>query len=78
MKRCLIPDDDRALPILPSSRVRANRWMVDVAHDAMQGPVSAIRAVPGAVLLDVEMPRGTGIDAPHSLLLTLLAHDHGS
>jgi two-component system response regulator CpxR len=50
--RLLIADDDRALSLLLSTRLRTMGWTVDVAHDAMQ-----------ALMFDIAMPGGTGIEA---------------
>ena len=41
--KLLIADDDRALSLLLSTRLRAKGWTVDVAHDAMQALMFAMR-----------------------------------
>jgi DNA-binding response OmpR family regulator len=61
--KLLIADDDRALSLLLSTRLRAKGWTVDVAHDAMQALMFAMRSSPDAIMLDIAMPGGTGIDA---------------
>ena len=61
--RLLIADDDRALSALLSTRLRALGWTVDVAHDAMQALMFAVRSAPDVIMLDIAMPGGTGIEA---------------
>ena len=61
--RLLIADDDRALSVLLSTRLRALGWTVDVAHDAMQALMFAVRSAPDVIMLDIAMPGGTGIEA---------------
>jgi CheY-like chemotaxis protein len=38
-----------------------------VAHDAMQALMGAVRSLPDAIVLDVHMPGGTGIEALRKL-----------
>jgi DNA-binding response OmpR family regulator len=61
--KLLIAEDDRALALLLSTRLREKGWVVDLAHDAMQALMFAMRSVPDAIMLDIAMPGGTGIDA---------------
>jgi CheY-like chemotaxis protein len=61
--KLLIADDDRVLALLLSTRLRAKGWKVDVAHDAMQALMFAMRTAPDAIVLDIAMPGGTGFDA---------------
>ena len=65
--KLLIADDDRILTHLLSSRLRTLGWKVTVAHDAMQALMFAMRIVPDAILLDIDMPGGTGIEAIRKL-----------
>lgn len=58
----LIADDDRVHVQLVSSRLKKLGFDVAVAFDAMQAFTIAIRTGPAAVLLDVNMPGGTGIE----------------
>lgn len=58
----LIADDDRVHVQLVSSRLKKLGINVAVAFDAMQAFTLAIRTVPTAVLLDVNMPGGTGFE----------------
>jgi DNA-binding response OmpR family regulator len=68
--KLLIADDDRALALLLSTRLRAKGWTVDIAHDAMQALMFAIRSSPDAIMLDIAMPGGTGIDALKKLKMS--------
>ena len=65
MKRLklLIADDDRVLSQILSTRLGAKGWTVQVAYDAMQAVMFAMRSMPDAIVLDVHMPGGTGIAA---------------
>jgi DNA-binding response OmpR family regulator len=68
--KLLIADDDRALALLLSTRLHAKGWTVDVAHDAMQALMFAMRSSPDAIMLDIAMPGGTGIDALKKLKMS--------
>jgi DNA-binding response OmpR family regulator len=68
--KLLIADDDRALSLLLSTRLRAKGWSVEIAHDAMQALMFAIRSAPHAIMLDIAMPGGTGIDALKKLKMS--------
>jgi DNA-binding response OmpR family regulator len=65
--KLLIADDDRVLTHLLSSRLRTKGWTVTVAADAMQTMMFAMRTQPDAILLDINMPGGTGIEALRKL-----------
>ena len=68
--KLLIADDDRALALLLSTRLHAKGWTVDIAHDAMQALMFAMRSSPDAIMLDIAMPGGTGIDALKKLKMS--------
>ncbi|MDP9268393.1 MAG: response regulator [Acidobacteriota bacterium] len=57
-----IADDDRVLSQLLAARLRRFGLEVVVAFDAMQSFMLAVRTVPSAILLDINMPAGSGID----------------
>lgn len=60
--RVLIADDDRVLTTLLTAAMIRRRWIVQTAHDAMQAFMYANRnPTPDAILLDINMPAGTGI-----------------
>lgn len=61
--KVLIAADDRVLTHLLSSRLRAKGAEIIVAHDAMQAFMSAMKSQPDVIVLDVQMPGGTGIEA---------------
>jgi len=61
--KVLLADDDRVLTHLLSSRLRAKGAETIVAHDAMQAFMSAMKSPPDVIVLDVQMPGGTGIAA---------------
>ncbi|HEV2232458.1 MAG TPA: response regulator [Terriglobia bacterium] len=58
----LIADDDRVHVQLVSSRLKKLGINVAVAFDAMQAFTLAISTAPTALLLDVNMPGGTGFE----------------
>ena len=59
--KVLLADDDRLLTHMIASRLRANGHEVIVAHDAIQAWTAAIRNIPDAIVLDIQMPGGTGL-----------------
>jgi CheY-like chemotaxis protein len=61
--KVLLADDDKVLTHLLSSGLRAKGVETVVAHDAMQAFMSALRSPPDVIVLDVQMPGGTGIEA---------------
>ena len=68
--KLLIADDDRALSLLLSTRLRAKGWTIEVAHDAMQALMFAMKSAPDAIMLDIAMPGGTGVDALKKLKMS--------
>ena len=68
--KLLIADDDRALALLLSTRLRTKGWTVEVAYDAMQALMFAMRSSPDVIMLDIAMPGGTGADAIRKLRLS--------
>lgn len=65
--KLLIADDDRALSLLLSTRLRAKGWSVEAAYDSMQALMYAMRLSPDVIVLDIAMPGGTGKDALRKL-----------
>lgn len=63
VRKILIADDDRVWVELLSARLTAAGFRVEAAFDAMQTLMYATRSVPDAIVLDVRMPAGTGIQA---------------
>ena len=69
--RILIADDDRVLSHLLCNRLRARGCDVVAAFDAMQAFMFALRAPqPDAIVLDVNMPAGTGVETLKKLKLS--------
>lgn len=67
----LIADDDRVLTHLLATRLRRLGWRVDIAHDAMQALMFAMRTAPDVILLDINMPGGTGMEALRKLKVSV-------
>lgn len=61
--KVLIADDDRVVSHLLSARLRGRGWEASIAQDAMQTVMFAMRTIPDAIVLDINMPGGTGLDA---------------
>jgi CheY-like chemotaxis protein len=62
MPRILIADDSRVQIHIFSTYLTAKGFTVAVAVDALQAWMSALREVPDAIVLDLNMPSGSGID----------------
>ncbi|MFZ0963555.1 MAG: response regulator [Terriglobia bacterium] len=58
--KVLIADDDRVYVRLLAARLAAKGIEVATAFDAMQAWMTAMRLLPDAVILDINMPAGTG------------------
>ena len=63
----LVADDDPLMTILLSSNLKKAGYTVVVARDAMQAIMLALREPPDAVLLDVMMPGGSGLQVLRQL-----------
>jgi DNA-binding response OmpR family regulator len=63
----LVADDDQVYLQLIATRLRAQGFRVATVVDAMQVFMTAVREPPDAILLDVKMPGGTGLDALRKL-----------
>jgi len=63
----LIADDDRVLTGILTARLKQAGFEVAVAHDAMQAIIAALRNPPAAILLDVNMPGGSGLQVLRQL-----------
>ncbi len=57
----LLADDDKVQTLMLSSLLRARGYKVDAAFDATQTFTSAIRTQPAVIVLDIQMPGGTGM-----------------
>ncbi|HMD83543.1 MAG TPA: response regulator [Terriglobia bacterium] len=58
--KILIADDDRVYVRLVAARLAAKGVEVFTAYDAMQAWMATTRLLPDAVILDINMPAGTG------------------
>lgn len=58
----LIADDDRTIVTMVSEYLRKQGFNVVIAFDSMQAMLGVRQASPKAVILDINMPGGTGID----------------
>lgn len=65
--KVLLADDDRVLTHLLSAKLRARGVEMVVAHDSMQVLMSAMRSPVDAIVLDIQMPGGTGLEALRKL-----------
>ncbi|HEX8830649.1 MAG TPA: response regulator [Longimicrobium sp.] len=63
MMKILVADDDPLIVQLLRAGLRAQGWNVLVAADAMQVGMFAMNQAPDAILLDINMPGGTGVAA---------------
>jgi len=70
--RILVADDDRVVVHLLAGLLRAKGHEVVPVFDAMQALMFAMRApMPDAIILDLNMPGGTGIQALKRLKASL-------
>jgi DNA-binding response OmpR family regulator len=59
--KVLIADDDRVLTRLVTAGLKQRGWEIEVAHDAMQALMFAMKPPhPDVIALDIGMPGGTG------------------
>src|SRR6266496_537263 len=61
-KKILLADDDHVTLETLGAQLRGVGYQVVTAMDAMQAFMVAQRSAPDAVLLDIQMPGGTGLD----------------
>lgn len=66
-KKILIADDDPMFVELVSARLRTEGFEVTAAFDSVHALMTAMRLRPDAILLDVKMPGGNGLDALQKL-----------
>jgi DNA-binding response OmpR family regulator len=57
----LVADDDRVLAHLLSARLTGAKYSVIVSYDATHAFMAAMRLAPAIVILDINMPGGTGL-----------------
>ncbi|PYO88210.1 MAG: hypothetical protein DMD66_08160 [Gemmatimonadetes bacterium] len=61
-KKILVADDDKVTLETLGAQLRGVGFQVVTAMDAMQAFMIAQRALPDVVVLDIQMPGGTGLD----------------
>jgi CheY-like chemotaxis protein len=62
--RILVADDDRVMVAMMTGLLKAKGHQVVPVFDAMQAVMFSMRApAPDAIILDINMPGGTGIEA---------------
>jgi two-component system response regulator AtoC len=63
MVKILLADDDKNFGTVLKNELEEDRHVVDVVHDGVEAVLRFINNVYDFVLLDLRMPRLTGIDA---------------
>ena len=63
----LLVEDDRMLSDAVASALRQDAWHVDVAHDARAAQIALVDHAYAALLLDLGLPGGSGIDVLRAL-----------
>jgi two-component system, OmpR family, KDP operon response regulator KdpE len=66
-KKILIVDDDKQIVLLLASRLKANKYEIVVAYDAVQAVAKAFSEKPDLILLDIKMPAGGGMSVMENL-----------
>lgn len=66
-KKILIVDDDKKIVLLLASRLKANKYEIVAAYDAVQAVAKAFSEKPDLILLDIKMPAGGGISVMDNL-----------
>ncbi|HSU94837.1 MAG TPA: response regulator [Gemmatimonadaceae bacterium] len=61
--RILVAEDDPVMAATLSGALESRGYGVIIARDAMQAVMFAVQQQPKAILLDVNMPAGTGLGA---------------
>jgi len=70
MAKVLVVDDSRLQVQLVKTALERKGFAVEVAMDAVQAGMQAIRNVPDAIVLDINMPGGSGIEVLKRLRLS--------
>ncbi len=67
MTTVLVVDDDPDVRELIAFKLRALGFTIDIAPDGEAGLAAALAAPPGLILLDVMMPKMSGLDVTREL-----------
>ncbi len=62
MSKILVADDSRFQVALLTKALQEKGFEVVAAQDALQAGMVALRAAPDAIILDINMPGGSGIE----------------
>ena len=62
MAKILVADDSRVQVFLVKTALEQKGFQVIAAMDAMQAGMAALRNLPDAIILDINMPGGSGLD----------------
>jgi len=73
--KILIADDSRFQAQLLASYLDAKAFEVIFAADALQAWMAALRSNPAVILLDINMPGGTGMEVLKRLKISSKTHD---
>lgn len=65
--KILVADDDRVLVAMLSGLLRPKGVTVLAAYDAMQAWMTTLKSDPDAIVLDLQMPGGTGMEVLRKL-----------
>lgn len=57
----VVAEDDPVVATLVKAAIEAEGWDAVVAADAMQAVMFTVRSAPAAVVLDIQMPAGSGV-----------------
>ena len=71
MAKILIADDSRVQIHIFSAFLAAKGFTVAVAVDALQAWMSALREMPDVIVLDINMPAGSGIEVLRKLRMSI-------
>jgi CheY-like chemotaxis protein len=71
MPKILIADDSRVQIHIFSAFLAAKGFTVTIAVDALQAWMSALREMPDAIVLDVNMPAGSGVEVLRKLRMSI-------
>ncbi len=70
--RILIVEDEQALALLISDRLKKERYTVDISNDGEEGLYNALSGIYDLIILDIMLPRVDGIE----ILKELRKEDH--
>ncbi|SRR5689334_831 len=70
MANILVVDHDRVFSHVLASLLRGKGHKVLSAIDAVQGAMLAMKSPPDAIILDINMPAGSGEDCMHKLRMS--------